>query len=604
MHLAKVRIKNFRCYNEEIQLELDDLTAIIGRNDAGKSTILDALDIFFGNVKVEQSDGSVEGEPSQLAITCEFDELPAAIIIDETNETSLPAEYLLNEDGRLEWTVIYNASLKSPGPKPKEEYLTAVHPSAKNYSDLLFLKNGELKDRLAELKIPDGPIDKRINAQMRIAIWNSVSEHELQLSSQRLPISQLDGGSGRKISEKLKQQRPMYFLFRADRPGTDQDSEAQDPMKKAVQAAMDAKARELGDIADFVEQEVSQVASATLAKLHEIDVHLAEDLCPVLDNPRWHNAFKVGLVDDAGISLNKRGSGIRRLVLLSFLQAQAEIRQAEEQRTAIFAVEEPETSLHPDLQRQLYSALESLSHIEATQVLVTTHTPTLGSLLPTKGIRYLEVTSDRRRVVHASSDIALQKAAQALGVHQIATVKLMLGLEGPNDMDCFRKISRVLAQAGENVPDIQELEAEAKLILYPFGGSTLGRWIQTFQALNLPEIIITDRDYQMGPAKYQELVDEFETEPNREAYITSKRELENYLHQDAVNAEFNIKITVGDWDDVPKKVAQATGKNESKIKLQLNNAGAARMTSDLLSQRDPNDDIRRWLSRIGEIVSG
>lgn len=46
MILKKVKLKNFRGYSEcEINFS-DDITAIIGKNDIGKSTILEALEVW------------------------------------------------------------------------------------------------------------------------------------------------------------------------------------------------------------------------------------------------------------------------------------------------------------------------------------------------------------------------------------------------------------------------------------------------------------------------------------------------------------------------------------------------------------------------------
>jgi len=47
MKLRKVAIKNFRGYSERIEFSVNDITALIGKNDIGKSTILDALDTFL-----------------------------------------------------------------------------------------------------------------------------------------------------------------------------------------------------------------------------------------------------------------------------------------------------------------------------------------------------------------------------------------------------------------------------------------------------------------------------------------------------------------------------------------------------------------------------
>ncbi|NRG47756.1 AAA family ATPase, partial [Bacillus sp. CRN 9] len=58
MKLEKVILENFRSYEERISVDINDLTSFIGKNDIGKSTILEALEIFFNNtvVKIEQED--------------------------------------------------------------------------------------------------------------------------------------------------------------------------------------------------------------------------------------------------------------------------------------------------------------------------------------------------------------------------------------------------------------------------------------------------------------------------------------------------------------------------------------------------------------------
>ena len=53
MNLESIKIKNFRGYADEITIPISNLTAFIGKNDAGKSTILEALEIFFNNKIVE-----------------------------------------------------------------------------------------------------------------------------------------------------------------------------------------------------------------------------------------------------------------------------------------------------------------------------------------------------------------------------------------------------------------------------------------------------------------------------------------------------------------------------------------------------------------------
>lgn len=47
MRLIELKLRNFRGYKEETCISINDLTTFVGKNDAGKSTILEALEIFL-----------------------------------------------------------------------------------------------------------------------------------------------------------------------------------------------------------------------------------------------------------------------------------------------------------------------------------------------------------------------------------------------------------------------------------------------------------------------------------------------------------------------------------------------------------------------------
>ncbi|MAY02539.1 MAG: hypothetical protein CMQ38_06135 [Gammaproteobacteria bacterium] len=52
MRLVKLSLRNFRCYGPQIDLNISDLTSIIGKNDVGKSAILEALDAFLMTILI------------------------------------------------------------------------------------------------------------------------------------------------------------------------------------------------------------------------------------------------------------------------------------------------------------------------------------------------------------------------------------------------------------------------------------------------------------------------------------------------------------------------------------------------------------------------
>ena len=169
MRLESVSIRNFRCYKDEVEVSFDDLTTFIGKNDIGKSSLLEALEIFFNAdaVKMEPGDVSVYGDDKKVSITCEFPDLPEVLTLDAGAETNLAAEYLLTADGKLKIRKDFDCK----GSKPSEEIsIIANHPNVAGVGSLLDLKEKELQAIVAKrgLEVP-----KKGNPVMRAAIWAS-----------------------------------------------------------------------------------------------------------------------------------------------------------------------------------------------------------------------------------------------------------------------------------------------------------------------------------------------------------------------------------------------------------------------------------------------
>ncbi len=616
MRLAKVAVKNFRCYSDWTTLHISSITSIIGRNEAGKSAILDALQIFFDDTAPEQDDADIRNREKSVGIACTFDDVPVELVIDAEHPTNLEREHLLNTEGLLEIHKVYNCKLKKP--KIEGVFANCLHPAAEGASDLLQLKNAGLKERARSLDVSLDDVDERINTQLRQAIWDSFAD--LSVRVQLIPLAE---ETAKKVWDQLKAQLPVYALFKSDRSSTDQDAEAQDPMKAAIKEAIKEKEPELDEIAQHVERKVKDIARRTVDKLREMDPDLAAELKPRFTTPAWANIFKVSLADDTEVPINKRGSGVRRLILLNFFRAKAE--QLALDRTAtnvIYAVEEPETSQHPDNQRMLVRAFGELSAQPDCQVLLTTHVPALARLLPLDSLRYLEVQGDGRRTFHAGDDETYGLISRALGVLPDTNVRLFVGIEGPNDISFLTTLASALIAAGEDVPDLQKLERDGYLIFVPLGGQNLAYWTSRLAELNIPEFYIFDRGEQPPrESEHQGTVDELNRRDNCTAVLTDKAEMENYLHADAISEARSIAVEFADFDDVPALVARAVHeasetvkpwdevsdqdrkKKESRAKTWLNSEAAGRMTPARLKQTDPNDEVRGWLATIASHMS-
>lgn len=83
MKIKSVTLICFRGYAEPVKVEVDNLCVLVGKNDIGKSTILEALDIFFnegkGCVKLDKDDinkNCVANGNDCIEIAVEFTDLP------------------------------------------------------------------------------------------------------------------------------------------------------------------------------------------------------------------------------------------------------------------------------------------------------------------------------------------------------------------------------------------------------------------------------------------------------------------------------------------------------------------------------------------------
>ena len=362
------------------------------------------MDIFFnsgkGVVKIDKDDinktCSGKGNTEIVFSAC-FSELPDTVTIDETHSTKLAEEYLLNSEGNLEIVKKY----KDAG--AEKVFIKANHPTNSNCSDLLSKKNAELKKILDNKGITCG--NRTTNSIMRKAIWTHY-ESDLQLTDIELDVSTKGEVDGIKsIWEKLQNFIPIYSLFQSDRKNSDTDDEVQNPLQTAVKQILSKGEvqTKLNEISKIVLDELANIANGTLEKLNSINPSLASTLSPQIPDTnslKWPDVFKkVSIASNNDIPVNKRGSGVKRLILLSFFQAEAEKKKTENNnRGIIYAIEEPETSQHYEHQRILINSLKTLSNAQNTQIVITTHSSTIVKELGFNNIRLIQDTTANKEV--------------------------------------------------------------------------------------------------------------------------------------------------------------------------------------------------------------
>jgi len=607
MRLTSITVENFRCYKSPITVNIGELTTFVGKNDIGKSTLLEAIEIFFNNqlIKCEQADLNIfSGENKNIIIICEFDQLPTSLSVDSGAETNLKDEFLLTNANTLKIKKVYDCSKKAP---TADIFIVASHPTAEGVSDLLELKEKDLQKIVKDRKLDVG---LKGNPLMRQAIWQSTEE--LNLKEVEIPVSKPKEDSKR-IWEQIESYLPLFALFQSDRNSQDSDSEVQNPMKAAIATAISEVQEDIERIQQKVREKAEEIAFNTHEALKTIDPQLANQLVPQFVPPttaKWTGLFNIGMDTDDGIPLNKRGSGIRRMILVSFFKAEAERRlRSSNKRSIIYALEEPETAQHPNNQKILIESFKELSNQAGCQVILTTHSPGLAGELPAESIRFVTRNEQSVPIIQEGSDI-FEEVAKVLGVTPDSRVKVILCLEGPTDVIAMKEFSRILHEKDNTIIN---LTSDPRVAIITLGGSTLKHWVSENYLKNLgrPEVHIYDGDV----ATYRSAIDHVNLRGNGSwGTLCKKHEIESYLHTDAIIESHDVIIPVTDTPGtdgkgVPRLFAEIYSQKHSfdgvmkdnNAKVYLGRA-FEKMTYDRLSERDPDGEVQLWFSKISAML--
>lgn len=627
MKLDKIKLKNFRCYNAETELVIDDLVCVIGKNDIGKSTMLEALDAFF-NDSIDTGDLSSNGDSNTIEIICYFSGIPEKIILDSTVETSPIEEGILNSDNQLEIIRRYNIGATVS----KSIFLNCHYPENPELADLLSLKNDSLKLKAETFGIDLAGVPKKQNPPLRNAIRNHFGGDrimkEIKVDGNLSTESNL-----KTVWSKLKSMLPIYTLFKVDKPLDDKDKDIQDPMKSAVEETLAIP--EIQELLEQIETKVreksSEVADKIIEKLKDIDESLAEKLkSDFKKTPTWKNVFDLTLLNENDIPLNKRGSGVRRLVLLSFFQAQAEKRKADQNAPSIiYAIEEPETSQHPNHQLLLINSLIELSQQNNTQVLFTSHSANLVREIPVEALRFISFNDAGLTIDYGfdydtgeKNEVTIKKVIKTLGIlpNPADKVKILIFVEGNHDVNGLKRYGNIL---NKEHPELIDLNSD-EIAWIITGGSSLKHYVENkyLEGLGKPELHLYDSDV----ADYITVVAKINAEANplKKAFNTTKSELESYLHHEAINEAYREQANactlteINDVDDVPFKVAEhlysssgndwalLDGKKQSEKssakKGFLNTNAVEKMSIERLKERNGYEEMRTWLSEINRLI--
>ncbi|MFH1969162.1 MAG: AAA family ATPase [Verrucomicrobiota bacterium] len=418
MKLSELRIKNFKSIKDSGSIRIESLQAFVGENNAGKSNILSALDLFLtsGAGGLTEEDFFNPGEP--ISITATFGNLLP-------HERKPPLrKYLLGDKLILEKQIALVPDKKTPGKlKAEAEY----HGYIAKPKDWWLSVEGVLEEKgdtfrgwkqLAEEHgLSDYVTDAKgnVNRTSYSAGMQRYSEEhpEIEYVEPKLGETQALG-----LQPALLEALPAFHLLPAitdyseeiDKRATNTNfrklmadlSERilkADPryqeliasltrLTRLLNAPKQGEARAAGEERLAVLSGIESKIRNLLAKLMPSTRSIRLDILVDEMKEVFSRGVSVRIDDGKDTDVLRKGHGMQRCVVFAFLQAlvlnqrgqlvpQQDAKDDEQtqnaQKTIIFAIEEPELYIHPQMQRAIYSVLKEFALSD--QVIYVTHEP-------------------------------------------------------------------------------------------------------------------------------------------------------------------------------------------------------------------------------------
>ena len=560
MRIHSITINNYRPFKVLEDVRLGQLATIVGKNDTGKSSILRAIQLFFEKrPKIDPSDVHDNAAPNEdVVIEIAFTSLPEKIEIEEGIETTFREEMLLDQNGHLR--------LRKTYPRDK---LTNVEISliTQDFQDDFFaglanLKEQELNKRCKEAGIDVTKAGRGItNKSKREALRTKAKEREIKIGENELKLSPRD-----ELWKCIESLLPDFYLFESETKTDVSETSFQSPFRPIIKTAADqpdvtdARKEFAGAIERALQEEVDKIFERLKRHTDDID---ALTVKPVFS---WDKAVTLQIYgkDHHGVDkpLEKRGSGIRRLLMVAFFEYLAE-KEEEKAANFIFGIEEPENDLHPGLQRELAQSFRQLADL-GYQIIITSHSPVFVGSSPIEDLTLIiRQRGIARAIQHPKLDIG--KIAEELGVEpadQITSYKACVFVEGPDDIMFWRTVASKLKEGRYIDANFDDKE----ISFIPVGGSNIKYWIgiRAMKRLNrrFGVVVDSDRKSQTDGIPQRKLNWKNQCEVDGGIFfILRKRAIENYLHPNAIKRSGRVLQQYDDFTDMKKLF----GKNVIKV---------------------------------------
>jgi len=509
MKLSKINLNNFKSH-KSVSIDLDDITVLIGENDTGKSSILEAINWVFGNLtKLDDNFIPLRLKDKDSKITIS---VSATLSISEDIDSEFE-EYLTTKNS-IEVKKSQDFYSKSRSSFEIKKLVPQL-----SFSEFKSLKAKKQKEILKDLAIKSNyDIDNEMisNSDKR--------EGQYHIIKTKLPDDHWKE-QWIKIPEKITDKLPKAEMYDA--------SSFSDPEKyyKKILSDKFRKSLEIDEIKesatklkDALSTEIANHKPELLEIMHNYDDTISElEVIPVIDFSRGLQSINI-IVEKQGdkINLFQAGDGTRRRAFLSLLESDTKLSQIDDQ-SIIKLYDEPDTSLHYRAEMSLFGNLKEMSKLEKRQVIIATHSSNIINQVSLTNIKAFSsenghLLSSLNQYNDDPNDI-LNILSRVLGIENIKllTTKCFIFVEGENDIRTITNLFETYTGSPPltNAISIEKYDGTHLTVLLEFAHDNFDNYIITAdtdkkekkQYSNLLNELGEDRMVFFGYKEFEDMFD-------------------------------------------------------------------------------------------------
>jgi len=406
--IQKVHVTNFRCVRSA-EVDLCALTGFVGRNGAGKSTFLQALQFFYSpTAAVSPEDYFDNRTTDAIAVQLTFTDLrpdekaELAIYMDgdtltvtkrfpplATGAKGTAGKYFASQLVFPPFRAVRNASSAS---ERKSAYNALIEDGTLPSETVKAKKDGDVIEGMKAYEAAHPERLEREELETQLFGEKSVGSGKLEKFTRFVYVPAV-----RDVSHEAEDRKASFaqLLELVVMPKIQARPEVRElPLKvhALTQSAYDKAI--IGQDLETLASDLNQVLKSFVG-----DARLSFDIIPPDLKPSEPRIVPSVTEDNFEGELSRKGHGLQRAIIFTVLSHLARIRTGAEpdsQPDLVLAIEEPELYQHPARCRQIAAVLRQLSEAVApgNQVLFTTHSPYFLNIQHFEDVRIVRKTQN------------------------------------------------------------------------------------------------------------------------------------------------------------------------------------------------------------------